>query len=112
MSSARDPKGNLPHPPPATASLDSWELKPVIRDPAIMARARATFELHDWAVRTERQNLRRRYPQASPEEIARRLRTWLHHRPGAEHGDAAGPDFKPSKRFAHLLGRAETDRSR
>ncbi len=36
-----------------------------------------------------RQNLRRAAPAAPPDEIERRLVTWLHTRPGAAHGDAA-----------------------
>ena len=35
--------------------------------------------------------LRRRYPDASEEEITRRLTAWLQHRPGAERGDVSGP---------------------
>jgi hypothetical protein len=92
---------------PGPPALTAWELKPVIRDPAHIARARATFDLYDVAVRIQRQNLRRRYPEASEQEITRHLRQWLVHRPGAEHGDASGPGFRISTRFVHLLGRAE-----
>jgi hypothetical protein len=37
-----------------------------------------------------RQNLRRQFPDASEEEIDRRLTEWFLTRPGAEHGDGAG----------------------
>lgn len=37
-----------------------------------------------------RQNLKRRHPEASEQEIDDRLRSWLRERPGAEHGDAIG----------------------
>lgn len=37
-----------------------------------------------------RENLRRRHPDASDDEIHRLLTAWLHERPGAEHGDAVG----------------------
>jgi hypothetical protein len=37
-----------------------------------------------------RQNLRRRFPAASPAEIEDRLMAWLSERPGAEIGDAPG----------------------
>lgn len=37
-----------------------------------------------------RQNLRRRLPSASEEEVERRLVEWLQSRPGAEGGDAPG----------------------
>jgi hypothetical protein len=36
------------------------------------------------------QNLRRRFPDASEEEIEWRLAAWLKERPGAEFGDAEG----------------------
>ena len=86
---------------PAEVALAS-----AIDDPKVISRMRATFELFDLAIKMQRQNLRRRHPDASPEEIACRLREWLQNRPGAEHGDASGPDFGVSSRFAHLLGRA------
>jgi len=37
-----------------------------------------------------RQNLRRRYPDASEQEIKARLAQWLRERPGAEYGDCEG----------------------
>lgn len=37
-----------------------------------------------------RQNLRRRYPDASEVEIDAKLEEWLSERPGAEFGDAEG----------------------
>lgn len=59
--------------------------------PEQMARnLRTAFDLHTAGVRMYRQTLRRKHPEASEEEIAERLRAWLHHRPGAEHGDAEG----------------------
>jgi hypothetical protein len=46
-----------------------------------------------------RQNLRRRFPDATVEEIEERLLAWLHERPGAEHGDAEGrPGVWPRRR--------------
>lgn len=36
------------------------------------------------------ENLRRRHPDASDDEIQRLLTEWLHDRPGAEHGDGVG----------------------
>jgi hypothetical protein len=77
-----------------------------IDDPRVISRMRATFDLFDLAVKMQRQNLRRRHPDASPEEIACRLRGWLQDRSGTEQGDASGPDFGVTGRFAHLLGRA------
>jgi hypothetical protein len=37
-----------------------------------------------------RQNLRKQFPEATEAEIEKRLRAWLRHRPGAEHGDSSG----------------------
>jgi len=65
-------------------------MKPV-RDPALIARVQTTFDLYEAAEAMMRQNLRRRFPQESPEQIETRLLAWLHDRPGAEVGDAAGP---------------------
>jgi len=46
-----------------------------------------------------RQNLRRRFPAATPEEIEDHLVAWLHDRPGAEQGDAVGrPGTWPRRR--------------
>lgn len=53
-------------------------------------KLRAALELHDVGVELMRQNLRRRHPDASDEEIDDMLTDWLRTRPGAEHGDAAG----------------------
>ncbi len=54
------------------------------------ARLRTTFDLFVAGVRMMRQNLRRRHPDAGEEEIESRLRAWMSHRPGAEHGDGVG----------------------
>jgi Rv0078B-related antitoxin len=65
-------------------------MKP-IRDPAVMARVKTTFELYELAEAMMRQNLRRRFPQESEEQIESRLVAWLRDRPGAKIGDASGP---------------------
>lgn len=49
-----------------------------------------TLELFQAGLELMRQNLRRRFPAASDEEIEGKLGSWLAHRPGAEHGDAVG----------------------
>lgn len=54
------------------------------------ARLRTALALFDDGVALMRQNLRRAHPEASGEEIERRLRSWLRQRPGAEHGDGVG----------------------
>jgi hypothetical protein len=54
------------------------------------ARLRTTFDLFVAGVRMMRQNLRRRHPDASEEEIDGHLRAWLSRRPGAEYGDGVG----------------------
>ena len=48
------------------------------------------FDLFDAAESIQRQNLRRRLPDASEEEIERHLEAWLSDRRGAEHGDTVG----------------------
>jgi Rv0078B-related antitoxin len=60
-------------------------------NPEVIARMQTTFELCELAEAMMRQNLRRRYPKESAEQIERRVMTWLQDRPGAEHGDADGP---------------------
>lgn len=54
------------------------------------ARLRTALALFDDGVALMRQNLRRAHPEASDEEIERRLRAWVRERPGAEHGDGVG----------------------
>lgn len=49
------------------------------------------FDLFEAGVDMYRQTLRRRHPDADDAEIERRLGEWLRERPGAEHGDVAGP---------------------
>lgn len=50
----------------------------------------STVDLFETGLDLMRQNLRRRHPDASDQEIERRLQHWLHARPGAEHGDGVG----------------------
>ena len=57
----------------------------------------ATLELFDLGVQLMRQNLRRRHPSATDEEIAGFLRVWLEQRPGAEHGDCTGRPANPGR---------------
>lgn len=71
-------------------------MKEPIRDPAVMSRMKMAFDLYETAEAIMRQNLRRRFPDASEAEIERRFVNWLHRRPGAEHGDGIG---RPSRRF-------------
>ena len=71
-------------------------MKEPIRDPAVMSRMKMAFDLYETAEAIMRQNLRRRFPDASEAEIERRLVSWLHRRPGAEHGDGIG---RTSRRF-------------
>ena len=56
----------------------------------VAAAFRTTVDLFETGVAMKRQSLRRSHPDASEEEIERRLRHWLHERPGAEHGDSPG----------------------
>lgn len=52
-----------------------------ISDPEDIARARATFELYEFAEKVMRQNLRRRFPEENDQEIERRLVSWLRKEP-------------------------------
>jgi len=52
-----------------------------IRDPTVMARMEVAFDLYDLAEQMMRQNLRRRFPGSTPEEIEWRLSRWLQKRP-------------------------------
>jgi Rv0078B-related antitoxin len=63
-------------------------MKPV-RDPALIARVQRTFDLNETAEAVMRQNLRRRFPRDSEEEIELRVVAWLQDRP-VEHTDARG----------------------
>lgn len=65
---------------------------------AAAARLRTALELAELAAAIMEQNLRRRHPEASDEEIQRLLLRWLHTRPGAEHGDCVGRPI-PLSRF-------------
>ena len=51
-----------------------------IRDPKILARARATFDLFEFSDQIMRQNLRRKYPHASEEELRERFAAWAEKR--------------------------------
>ncbi len=53
-------------------------------------RLRIALEMADLGIAMMRENLRRRHPGESDDEIERRLVEWLHTRPGAEFGDAEG----------------------
>lgn len=53
-------------------------------------RLRLTLDLFQSGLEIKRQNLRREFPHLTEEELAARLKTWLHDRPGAEHGDCSG----------------------
>lgn len=48
------------------------------------------FDLFEAGEQIMRQNLKRRHPDAAPEEIEARFAEWLAQRPGAELGDAVG----------------------
>ena len=61
---------------------------------------RATLDLFQTGVDLMRQNFRRRHPEASNEEIERRLAEWLRERPGAEAGDCLGRPVDVNTRLA------------
>ncbi len=51
---------------------------------------RTAFDLFEAGVRLMRCRIRREHPDADDAEVTAKLTEWLHHRPGAEHGDAEG----------------------
>ena len=63
-------------------------------DGDVLGRMRDAFDLYEFSEEVMRQNLRRRNPEASEEAIEELFQQWLLERPGAEHGDASGPDFR------------------
>ena len=56
----------------------------------LLERLQLTFDLHEAGKDLMRQNLLRRHPHETPEQIEERLIRWLETRPGAEHGDCPG----------------------
>lgn len=56
----------------------------------VRKRFRIALDLFETGEAIMRQNLRRRFPTESPEEIEQRLDAWLQNRPGADLGDAPG----------------------
>ena len=57
---------------------------------AVAVKLRTALLLFDSGVAMKRAQLRRQDPEASEEEISRRVAVWLRTRPGALHGDAEG----------------------
>lgn len=77
-----------------------------ISDLEDIARARATFELYEFAETTMRQNLRRRFPRESDEEIERRLVSWLRKEP-RDRWDGPEPPSLSSLQSAQRVTRFE-----
>ena len=73
-----------------------FEIRRPISDPDVLARMELAFDLYEMAEQMMRQNLRRRNPGATEQEIEDGIREWLRRRPGAEHGDGVG---QPGRRF-------------
>jgi hypothetical protein len=48
-----------------------------VRNPKVLARMRTAMVLFEGAEAMMRQNLRRRYPEESADQIETRLRSWL-----------------------------------
>lgn len=75
-----------------------------IRDPKFVTRMRVAFDLADFASQMKRQQFRRKNPGATEAELDRLMVQWYRTRPGAEYGDASGPDFRLSHRLDDLKG--------
>ncbi len=73
-----------------------FEIRRPIRDPDVLARMELAFDLYEMAEQMMRQNLRRRNPGATEQEIEEGIRDWLRRRPGAQYGDGVG---RPGRRF-------------
>ncbi len=58
--------------------------KQTVRDPEILARMESAFELYELAEQIMRQNIRRRHPGLSEEEVEERLAAWLQKRDSAD----------------------------
>jgi Rv0078B-related antitoxin len=65
-----------------------------IRNPKILARATAAFDLCQATEDMYRQKLRRQHPQASEEEIRQRFMAWLEDRPYTEPQAEARAELK------------------
>ena len=61
---------------------------------------RATLDLVQTGIDLMRQNLRRRHPEATEQDLDQLLHEWLLERPGAEAGDSAGRPLDVTSRFA------------
>jgi len=61
---------------------------------------RATLDLFQSGIDLMRQNLQRRHPQATDDDIDALLQSWLLERPGAAAGDCPGRPVDVSSRFA------------
>ncbi len=60
-----------------------------IRDPEILARAAAAFDLCQTAENIMRQNLRRWHPEATEKEVHARFAAWVEKRPYVEPSPAS-----------------------
>lgn len=69
------------------------------RDPELVRRFEETMELFDTALAIQRQNIHRRHPELSEDDVDRRLQEWLLERPG----DHTSPTFRRSTRWRHLM---------
>lgn len=58
---------------------------------------RLALDLFSTGVEIMRQNLKRAAPDASADDIEKRLTAWLRTRPGAETGDAIGRGVAPDR---------------
>jgi hypothetical protein len=66
----------------------------------VVGAFRAALDAFQTGLEMMRQNLRRRHPHVSNEEIERLLGEWLQDRPGAEVGDCPGRPVDVNARLA------------
>lgn len=80
----------MPSSSTSTSATGLLDLNETVDDREAARRFQIALDLHETGVEIMRQNLRRRHPSESDEEIQRRLAAWLADRPGAKYGDAPG----------------------
>ena len=62
-----------------------------MRSDAPAQRLRLALEMFEFGVRMQRASLRRTHPDLNDVQIDNLMREWMLDRPGAAHGDCAGP---------------------
>ncbi|HEX4954271.1 MAG TPA: hypothetical protein VF017_12845 [Thermoanaerobaculia bacterium] len=70
-----------------------------VRDPKVLERMNLLFDLYETGEHMMRENLRRKFPDESPEQIEARLLEWLG-RPSSRQREIPGLTLAPEGRFS------------